>query len=149
MACSEKLSLVGGAGGVSKEGSLDHLGAFGVTSNVAIGRGVVGCEMHGCMYLPRLASRSASLLPSMVTWEGTFSQCIVLFDSSNSTSSCSYSATFESGPKDPIHPWSFHHRAAPAAPSMTYCESVQIAMSPVGKMCSALRTTSSSAELFI
>ena len=48
-----------------------------------------------------------------------------------------------------IHPRKRQRRAAPVAPRTTYCESVQIAMSPVLNMRSALMTASSSAELFV
>ena len=124
---------MGSKGGVSETESLGRLGALGVVQRVEMDCGVQGCGKRGCMCLPCSAKRSASLLPSMVTCDGTVIQCTVRCMHSSSSRSCSQRGTLETGPEDPTQPRSFQRRAAPAAPRITYCESVHIPMSPAAK----------------
>ena len=62
------LAWIGGVCSVWRRG---RLGAFGVTCSRREWWGVDGWGKRGCSCLLSSAKQSASLLPSMVTWEGT------------------------------------------------------------------------------
>ena len=68
---------------------------------------------------------------------------------SSSVRNCSHKCTLETGPDEPTQPMIVHRRAVPAAPTMTYYESVHIATSPEVKICSARSKARSSAVLLV
>ena len=145
----EKFKRRGVSVGESGAVILGRLGAEGMSRCSACAWGVPRRGKRGCIRLPFLASLSASLLSSMVTCDGTLTQWSIRPGRSSSVSSYSQRGALGTSPDDPTQPLSFHRLAAPAAPSMTYCESVQIAISPEVKICSALRAAKSSAELLV
>ena len=99
--------------------------------------GVLRTGHLGWESLPWSAKRSASLFPRMSTWDGTLINLMEPVCVLRVSRRSSQRGTFETGPLLPVHPLSFHRRAAPVAPRKTYSLSVQIAILPKVKICNA------------
>ena len=111
--------------------------------------GVLSTGHLGWESLPWSANLSASLFPRMSTWDGTLINLMEPVCALRVSRRSSQRGTLETGPLLPIHPLSFHRRAAPVAPRKTYSLSVQIATLPKERICNARTTARSSAVLFV
>ena len=89
--------------------------------------GVLSTGHLGWESLPCSANLSASLFPRMSTWDGTLINLMEPVCALRVSRRSSQRGTLETGPLLPVHPLSFHRRAAPVAPRKTYSLSVQIA----------------------
>ena len=111
--------------------------------------GVLSTGHLGWESLPWSANLSASLFPRMSTWDGTLINLMEPVCALRVSRRSSQRGTLETGPLLPVHPLSFHRRAAPVAPRKTYSLSVQIATLPKERICNARTTARSSAVLFV
>ena len=99
--------------------------------------GVLSTGHLGWESLPCSANLSASLFPRMSTWDGTLINLMEPVCALRVSRRSSQRGTLETGPLLPVHPLSFHRRAAPVAPRKTYSLSVQIASGRGGGGCSS------------